>query len=78
MLIPSRLAAHTVHMGSKGIRRRKPRHKVAPLRSASGEAGPLLAGAPDEYSTITPYGAAMGMATFVGKLIERITHKRRR
>jgi hypothetical protein len=33
---------------------------------------------PDEYSTLTPDGAAMGMATFVGKLIRRVTGADRR
>jgi hypothetical protein len=33
---------------------------------------------PNEYSTMTPYGAAMGMATFLGKLIRRVTGEDRR
>ena len=67
---------HTVHVGSKGIRRRKPRR---PLRAASGEGAPMLvADTPNEYSTLTPYGAAMGMVTFVGKLIRRVTGEDRR
>jgi hypothetical protein len=35
----------------------------------------LIADTPNEYSTMTPYGAAMGMATFVGKLIRRVTRE---
>ena len=66
---------HTVHVGSKGIRRRKPRR---PLRPSSDEgAAMLVADTPNEYSTLTPYGAAMGMATFVGKLIRRVSREDR-
>jgi len=32
----------------------------------------------DEYSTMTPYGIAMGEATFFGNLIRRLTGQRRR
>lgn len=67
---------HTVLVGSKGIRRRKPRR---PLPPAEDNGQPLrVAGAPDEYSTMTPYGAAMGMATFVVNLIRRFSGQRRR
>jgi hypothetical protein len=38
----------------------------------------LVADTPNEYSTMTPYGAAMGMATFLGKLIRRMTGEDRR
>jgi hypothetical protein len=38
----------------------------------------LVADTPGEYSTMTPYGAAMGMATFLGKLIRRVTGEDRR
>jgi hypothetical protein len=38
----------------------------------------LVADTPNEYSTMTPYGSAMGMATFVGKLIQRLTKGKRR
>jgi hypothetical protein len=38
----------------------------------------LVADTPNEYSTMTPYGAAMGMATFLGKLIRRVTGEDRR
>jgi hypothetical protein len=65
-------------MGSKGIRRRKPRR---PLSDAPGEATPLVvAGAPNEFSTLTPYGAAMGAANFLVRLLDRIgrRHGRRR
>lgn len=63
---------HTERVGSKGIRRRKPRR---PLNAPTSDDGtPLrVADTPDEYSTMTPYGAYMGMATFVGKLIRRMT-----
>jgi hypothetical protein len=37
-----------------------------------------VADTPDEYSTLAPDGAAMGMATFVGKLIRRVTGADRR
>jgi len=67
---------HTVHVGSKGSRRRKPRR---PLRDSPDDGAPMLpADTPNEYSTMTPYGAAMGMATFVGKLIRRVTGEDRR
>jgi hypothetical protein len=67
---------HTVHVGSKGIRRRKARH---PLSASSTDGAPMLvADTPNEYSTMTPYGAAMGMAAFVGKLIRRVTGADRR
>jgi hypothetical protein len=67
---------HTVAMGAKGIRRRKPRR---PLPPASDDGQPLVvAGAPDENSTMTPYGVAMGEATFFGNLIRRLTGQRRR
>jgi hypothetical protein len=63
-------------MGSKGIRRRKPRR---PLRDSPDDGAPMLvADTPNEYSTMTPYGAAMGMAKFVGKLIRRVTGEDRR
>jgi hypothetical protein len=38
----------------------------------------LVADTPNEYSIMTPYGAAMGMATFIGKLIRRVTGGDRR
>jgi hypothetical protein len=38
----------------------------------------LTADTQNEYSTMTPYGAALGMATFVGKLIRRATGEDRR
>jgi hypothetical protein len=38
----------------------------------------LVADAPNEYSTMTPYGAAMGMATFFANLIRRVTGEDRR
>jgi len=38
----------------------------------------LVADTPNEYSTMTPYGAAMGMATVVGKLNRRVTGKDQR
>ena len=63
-------------MGSKGIRRRKPRR---PLNDAPGEATPLVvAGAPNEYTTLTPFGAAIGAAEFLVKLLDRIGRGRRR
>lgn len=62
---------HTEQVGSKGIRRRKPRR---PLRDSAGDGEPLrVADTPDEYSALTPYGAYMGGATFLGKLIRRVT-----
>jgi len=67
---------HTVKMGSKGARRRKPRH---PLSVSSTDGVPLrVADMPGEYSTLTPYGAAMGMAAFAVKLIRRVTGADRR
>ncbi len=69
-------SVHTVPVGSKGIRRRKPRR---PLTDPPDDGAQMLvADAPNEYSTMTPYGAAMGMATFVGKLIRRVTGEDRR
>ena len=38
----------------------------------------LVADTPNEYSTMTPYGGAMGMATFVGNLVRRLTGEDRR
>ena len=68
---------HTECVGSEGVRGRKP---PRPLKApASDDGTPLrVADTPDEYSTMTPYGAAMGMATFVGKLIRRVTGADRR
>lgn len=66
---------HTEQVGSKGSRRRKP----PPLSEASDDGEPMqVADTPDEYSTLAPDGAAMGMATFVGKLIRRVTGADRR
>jgi hypothetical protein len=63
-------------MGSNGSRRRKPQR---PLPPASDDGQPLqVAGAPEEFSTMTPYGVAMGEATFFGNLIRRLTGQRRR
>ncbi len=67
---------HTVRVGSKGIRHRKPRR---PLRDSPDDGAQMLvADTPNEYSTMTPYGAAIGMATFLGKLIRRVTGEDRR
>jgi len=67
---------HNVRVGSKGIRHRKPRRA---LRDAPDDGAQMLvADTPNEYSTMTPYGAAMGMATFLGKLIRRMTGEDRR
>lgn len=67
---------HTVDVGAKGIRRRKPRQ---PLPSPWDDGEPLrVAGAPDEYSTLTPYGAAIGAVTFFVKLIRRLAGQDRR
>ena len=63
-------------MGSKGIRRRKPRRPLTD--SPDDGAQMLVADTPGEYSPMTPYGAAMGMATFLGKLIRRVTGGDRR
>lgn len=69
------LQVHTVHVGSRGIRRRKPRQPLTD--SPDDGAQMLVADTPNAYSTMTPYGAAMGMATFVGKLIRRVTGEER-
>ena len=73
---PRQPQVHTVPVGSKGVRRRRARR---PLRDSPDDGAPILvADTPGEYSTMTPYGAAMGMATFIGKLIRRVTGGDRR